>query len=356
MKTDKNKKNKKKIVVIGLSGGVDSSVAALLLKERGYNVIGAFMKNFSDTKDPYTGECSYLEDKRMAQKIALLLKIPFVIFDFEKQYKKNVIDVMYRDYKSGLTPNPDILCNKLIKFPLFWKESRKLGAQFIAMGHYARIKKTNLGYELRAGKDNKKDQSYFLADLSQKDLEHTILPLGNLTKQQVRKIAKINKFPNWSRHGTVGICFVGQVNMQSFLKKKIKPKQGIVKDPEGNIIGIHEGVQYYTIGQKTGEHIGIKINKPKRDSQKRFYIAKKDEPNTLIVAPEGHPILKNSVIKIKSFHKINPKELIEYNLKARIRHLGKLHSGRLVKNKFMISKPVEAAAAGQTIVFYSKDK
>src|SRR3989338_6903384 len=168
---------------------------------------------------------------------------------------------MYRDYKSGLTPNPDILCNKLIKFPLFWKESRKLGAQFIAMGHYARIKKTNLGYELRAGKKN-----------------------------------------------------------------KIKPKQGIVKDPEGNIIGIHEGVQYYTIGQKTGEHIGIKINKPKRDSQKRFYIAKKDEPNTLIVAPEGHPILKNSVIKIKSFHKINPKELIEYNLKARIRHLGKLHS------------------------------
>lgn len=353
----KNKeKSDKKTVVLGLSGGVDSAVSALLLKKQDYNVIGAFMKNFSDTKNPYTGECSYLEDKKMAQKIASLLKIKFVVFDFEKQYKKYVIDVMYRDYKSGLTPNPDILCNKIIKFPLFWKEAEKLGADYIAMGHYAKIKNTSKGYHLLAGKDKSKDQSYFLADLSQSDLKHTLFPLGNLTKQEVRAIAKKNHFPNWSKHGTVGICFVGQVNMQSFLKKKIKPRIGIVKDSKNDIIGTHQGISFYTIGQKVGEHIGIKIKKQKTDSQKRFYVAKKIKPNTLIVAPEGHLLLKSNIIHIENLHQINPNERIPNVSKARIRHLGQLHEGKLIKNKFILKKPIESVAPGQIAVFYNKDK
>lgn len=356
-KSMKNKKNNQKTVVIGLSGGVDSSVTALLLKKQGYNVIGAFMKNFSDTKNPFTGECSYLEDKKMAQKIALQLKIPFIVFDFEKQYKKYVINQMYKDYKSGKTPNPDILCNKIIKFPMFYKEAKRLSADFIAMGHYAKIKKTKSGYYLLAGKDKEKDQSYFLAELSQKDLQHTLFPLGNLTKKQVRDIAKQNHFPNWSRHGTVGICFVGQVNMQSFLKKKIKPKSGIVKDQNNNIIGTHEGTHYYTIGQKVGEHIGIKINKPAQLAQERFYIAKKVKPNTLIVAPENHPLLLKKQISLKSIHLINSKENIpKSNIKVRIRHRGELHSGRLIKHTFILNKPINTLAPGQIAVFYNKDK
>ena len=348
-------KSNRKTIVIGLSGGVDSSVAALLLKKQGYNVIGAFMKNFSDTKNPFTGECSYLEDKRMAQKVASLLKIKFIVFDFEKEYKKYVIDKMYSDYAKGITPNPDILCNKIIKFPLFWQEARKLGADYIAMGHYARIKKTNKGYELLAGKDKQKDQSYFLADLSQSDLQHTLFPLGNLTKQKVRQIARKHHLPNWNKHGTVGICFLGPVKMHSFLKKRIKSISGTVKDPEGNVIGTHSGSAYYTIGQKAGEHIGITIQKPKKYAQKRYYIAKKSG-NTLIVAPEGHSILKSKEIKIKSLHLINPKDKVPSQIKVRIRHLGNLYSGKLVKNKFILGKEIESSAPGQILVLYHKDK
>lgn len=350
-------KNGKETVVVGLSGGVDSSVAALLLKKKGYNVIGAFMKNFSDTKNPFTKECSYLEDRRMAQRIASILKIKFVVFDFEKEYKRYVIEPMYEDYKKGLTPNPDILCNRIIKFPLFWKEARRFKADYIAMGHYARIKKTKRGYELLAGKDDKKDQSYFLADLSQNDLKHTIFPLGNLTKLKVRKIAKKHNFPNWNKHGTIGICFVGPVKMQSFLKKRIKPKKGLVKNPEGRVIGFHEGLQYYTIGQKAGEHIGISIEKPKEDAQKRFYVAKKLKPNTLIVAPENHPILKKKKVNMKDLHLINPEEKIpKSGLKARIRHLGRFHEGKLRKNEFVFNKEIESVAPGQYIVIYHKGK
>ncbi|MEI6849495.1 MAG: tRNA 2-thiouridine(34) synthase MnmA [archaeon] len=347
---------KQKTIMIGLSGGVDSAVAAMLLKKQGYNVIGAFMKNFSDTKNPYTGECSYLEDKRMAEKVALKLKIPFVVFDFEKEYKKYVIDVMYGDYKSGKTPNPDILCNKLIKFPLFWKKAKKLGADYIAMGHYARIKPSKTGYELLSGRDVSKDQSYFLADISQSDLSHTLFPLGNLTKEKVRAIAKKNNLPNWNRHGTTGICFVGKVNMQSFLEKKIKPKIGKVLDSNNNIIGNHKGISFYTIGQKAGSHIGINIEKPLKDSQKKFFIAKKIKPNTLIVAPEGHELLKSEIINIKNLHQINPKEKKPSNLKVRIRHLGQLHPGKLKGNQFILNKAIESITPGQIAVFYSKDK
>lgn len=344
---------KQKTVLVGMSGGVDSSVAALLLKKQGYQVLGAFMKNFSDTKNPLTNECSWIEERKSAKKIASILNIPFYTFDFEKEYKKFVINPMFKSYAKGLTPNPDMLCNKIIKFPLLWKAAKKLKADYIATGHYAIIKKTKSGFQLLQGKDKSKDQSYFLAELSQHDLEHTLFPLGNLIKSKVREIAKKNKFPNHDKKGTSGICFVGKVNMKSFLKKKIKEKSGRVLDPEGNLVGSHPGIMYFTIGQRIGERLGIKITK---HLEGKWYITEKTKNNTLVIAPEGHKLLKKQIVKIKNLHLINPKEKIPRNLKARIRHLGKLNKGTLIKEQnnyyFKFNKPIEAIAEGQYIVLY----
>ncbi|MEK6928379.1 MAG: tRNA 2-thiouridine(34) synthase MnmA [Nanoarchaeota archaeon] len=351
---------KQKTILLGMSGGVDSSVAALILKKQGYNVIGVFLKVYSNAKNKFTGECLYLDELKIAKKISALLDIPLIFLDFEKEYKKNILKPMLKSYSLGKTPNPDIACNKIIKFPILWKIAKKYNADYIATGHYAKIKKTLQGYKLLAGEDKSKDQSYFLSDLSQKDLSHTIFPLGNLKKQNVRKIAKQNKFPNWNKHGTTGICFIGEQNMQKFLKRKIREKPGIVKTPEGKVIGTHKGIFFYTIGQKTGTHIGIEIKKPINLSQKRFYIAeKKLKSNVLIVAPESHPSLAKKQVFLKNLHFINPKEKIPPHLKARIRHLGELHDGALKKSKkyiFIFSKLVEAIAEGQYIVLYHKNQ
>ena len=350
-------KTNKKTVILGLSGGVDSSVAALILKKQGYKVIGAFMKNFSDTKNPLTLECSYLEDKKMAQKISAILNIPFITIDSEKEYKSQVIQPMYNSYEKGLTPNPDILCNKIIKFPLLWKKAKSLKADYIATGHYARIKKTKKGFQLLSGKDKTKDQSYFLAELSQKDLSHTMFHIGNLTKSKVREIAKKNKFPNWDKKSTRGICFVGKVNMKSFLEKKMKNKLGKVVNEKWNMIGAHQGVQYYTIGQRIGPRLGIQLNN--KAENKKLYVAGKRN-NNLIVAPRNHHSLKKQLIKINKIHFINEKEKIQTSLKARIRHLGKLNKGKLIRKNnsfyFKVKKPIDSVAPGQFIVMYNNKR
>ena len=342
---------KKQTIVIALSGGVDSAVAALLLKKQGYNIIAAFMKNFSDTKDPITGECNWKKEKLEAQKIASHLKIPLITFDFEKEYKTKVIRPMIQDYKKGLTPNPDVSCNTIIKFPLFWKKTKALKADYMATGHYARTKKTSKGYHLLSGKDKTKDQSYFLSELTQKDLEHTLFPVGNLTKLEVRKIAKRNKFPNHDKKSTRGICFVGKVNLKSFLEKTIKNKPGKVKDHNNNTIGTHPGTSYYTIGQRAAPSSEIILDKP----NKKYYIAEK-KGNTLTVAPQGHQILKTKTIKIKSLKLINRKQKIQPNIKARIRHLAPLLSGKLTKDTFKLKKPIEGIAPGQQIVLYKNQE
>lgn len=347
-----------KSVLVGLSGGVDSSVAAMLLKKQGYKVTAVFLKLYSDTKNKLTGECHWIEEYKMAQKIAVKLKIPVIKLDYENLYKSKVIIPMFKAYKKGLTPNPDLACNSILKFPILRKEAQKRGIKFIATGHYAKIKKTRSGFQLLAGRDKNKDQSYFLASLTQSDLENTLFPLGNLTKEKVRQIAKKHNFPNWNKHGTAGICFVGKVPMHQFLKQKIKESRGIVKSPEGKIIGTHEGLAFYTIGQKALPSHGIIINKPKKDAQRRFYIADKLSKNTLIVAPESHSALKRNSVLIKNLHLINSNIQIPKNLKARIRHLGEFHKGRLVKKSgrhiFKFSKPLEALAEGQYIALYHK--
>ena len=257
-------------VFVGLSGGVDSSVAAALLIKQGYDVTGVFMRNWSEPHlDSHKGPC-WIDERRDAMRVAAKLKIPFLTFDFEKEYKSQVVDYMFREYRAGRTPNPDIMCNKLIKFPLFWREAKKLGADFIATGHYARIRpplappskggdrlsspsegeaRRGLGFKLLKGVDEKKDQSYFLYGLSQEDLLHTLFPVGDLTKPEVRKIAAKLNLPTAKKEESMGICFVGEVKIKDFLRVKIKPRPGNIVDTEGNVIGKHDGIWYYTIGQ-----------------------------------------------------------------------------------------------------------
>ena len=349
---------KKQTVLLGMSGGVDSSIAAYLLQKQGYEVIGIFLKLYSDTKNKITGQCSYLEERKMAQKIAALLKIKLITLDYEKKYKSEVLDPMFEEYRKNLTPNPDISCNSIMKFPLLKKIAHNHKAKLIATGHYARIKEAKKGLELHTGVDKTKDQSYFLADLTQKDLKNTLFPLGSLNKNQVRDLAKKLKFPNWNKQGTRGICFVGKTNMRKFLSKKIPKHQGEIRDPENNLIGHHPNASYYTIGQRIGPSSGFSFLKTWQSKSKKWYIAKKSK-NTIIAAPEGHKILKGNQIEIKKLKLINPKEKIpKTNLKARIRHLGDLHSGSLTKknNKyiFKLKKPIEGITKGQYLAIYQK--
>ncbi len=363
--------DKQKKVLLAMSGGVDSSVAALLLKKQGYEVIGAFMKNWSDTKNKITGDCAWREERLMATRIAVKLDIPLITLDFEKEYKKQVVDEMFNLYSKGITPNPDVDCNQKIKFPLLWKTAKKLKADYIATGHYARIKQNGKNPELYRAKDESKDQSYFLYRISKEDLSHTLFPIGNYTKVQIREIAKKNHFPNYNKKGTVGICFIGKINLKEFLKKRIPQKKGKILDPEGNLIGEHDGIFYYTIGQRLGPRYGIDIDKSKLDNKRnvsRWYVAKKDlEKNIIIAAPQEHPVLYRKNISIKSFHIISENEKIfkkkaekGIRILSRIRQVGELLPSRLSfnKGKFKVEldEAITGISEGQAIVLYQGQK
>lgn len=368
-------------VLVAMSGGVDSSIAALLMKNLGFQVIGAFMKNWSQSKDEL-GECLWKEERKMAMKIASRLKIPLITLDFEKQYKKEVVEKMFRDYRKGITPNPDIDCNQKIKFPLLIKEAKKLGADFVVTGHYARIKETksftnpsfklaskvikkNKKYELLRAKDESKDQSYFLYRLNQNELPWILFPIGDYTKKEIRKIAKKNNFPNFDKKSTVGICFIGKINLKKFLKKKIKPKKGKILNPEGNIIGEHDGIYYYTIGQRIGPRYGIEISK-KNDNKrnlKRWYVAKKNlRKNEIIAAPENHPLLYRKEIFLKKPHWITEKPKNNSRVFSRIRQVGELIPSKISydknkrKYKVILNKAITGVSQGQAIVLYKGKK
>lgn len=363
-------KKQKPKVLLAMSGGVDSSVAALLLKKQGYTVIGAFMKNWSDTKDPLTGRCAWRTERKMALKVASKLDIPLITFDFEKQYRKEVIEKMFEKYKKGITPNPDIDCNQKIKFPLLLKEAKKRKIDFIATGHYARIKKNKSEtYDLLRGKDNSKDQSYFLYKMNQNELSHCLFPIGEYTKEQIRKIAEKNHFPNYNKKGTVGICFVGKVNLKKFLQKKIKPKKGKILDPQGNIIGYHDGMYYYTIGQRLGPRYGFELDRGDKNKPSRWYVAKKDaKTNTIIAAPEGHGINFRKEVIARGIHFIDNslisriKRGDKLKVFSRIRHVGELLPSILFYNKkfkqfqVTLDKAITGISEGQAIVLYEKEK
>ena len=343
-------------VLVAMSGGVDSSVAALLLKKQGYEVIGAFMKNWSNTKNSL-GECSWKDDRRVASQIASKLNIPLITLDFEKEYKKLVVDEMFRLYRKGITPNPDIDCNNKVKFPLLWKAAKKLGAEFIATGHY--VKKN--GKKLLRAKDESKDQSYFLYRINKNDISNSLFPIGNLTKAQVREIAKKNDFENHSRKSTVGICFIGKVNLKKFLQAQIPAKTGKILDPDGKVIGFHDGIYYYTIGQRLGPRFGIEIDKGKGKKIQRWYVASKDlKKNEIVAAPESHPLNLRKEFSLKDVYWINEKPKKDVKVLSRIRQVGELLNSKLVYDKkgfkVVLSKPITGISEGQAAVLYQGTK
>jgi tRNA-specific 2-thiouridylase len=282
-----------KRVVVGLSGGVDSSVAAYLLQQQGYEVIGLFMKNWHDDSVTISNECPWLEDSNDALLVAEKLGIPFQTVDLSEQYKEKIVDYMFNEYEKGRTPNPDVLCNREIKFDVFMKIAMSLDADFVATGHYCQKSQIEVAgktiYQLKAGADNNKDQSYFLCQLSQEQLAKALFPIGNLTKPEVREIAAQMDLITAEKKDSQGLCFIGKVRLPEFLQQKLQPKEGIIvqidknhpvyqhKLPEGisleerlvfeankinytpemgKMVGKHQGAHYFTIGQRKGLNVG----------------------------------------------------------------------------------------------------
>ncbi|MBD3281410.1 tRNA 2-thiouridine(34) synthase MnmA [Candidatus Uhrbacteria bacterium] len=364
-------------VLVALSGGVDSAVAAALLLEQGYDVTGGFIKNWSDSKDPMSGVCSWRAERRDAIRVAAALDIPLLTFDFEKQYRKKIVDELYKGYKRGETPNPDVLCNEYIKFGLFFDEAMKLGYDMIATGHYARteqrtglsstnnelrtiktikhnndVRSTKYDVRLLKGKDPSKDQSYFLYRVPGSILRRTLLPIGAYQKSEIRELAKKFKLPVANKADSQGICFIGKVDFSKFLSNKIQNKPGNIVTAEGEVIGKHQGLHNYTIGQR--QRIRVAGNHP-------WFVAKKDtEKNQLVVADsEDHPLLQAKELIVDDLHWIAgqaPK--MPLNVKIQARYHGKEISAKICTGKtkktihIKLAKPLVAAAQGQSAVIY----
>src|SRR3989339_651596 len=339
-----------KKVFVGLSGGVDSAVSAVLLKKAGYDVTGVVIKVWQPDFLP----CSWRDERRDAMRVAIALDIPFLFFDFEEEYKKGVVDKMIAEYKIGRTPNPDVLCNREIKFGAFWRQAKKMGADFIATGHYARIKNS----KLKIGIDPNKDQSYFLWTLTQNDLSHTIFPIGDLEKSKVRKLARKSHLPVSEKKDSQGVCFIGEIRMDEFLSHFVSTKSGKVLNTRGDVIGTHKGALFYTIGERHG----FEVTK-KSSEDKAFYILSKNiKTNTLTVSNKEPEIISSSPtrIMVKDVNWIS--ELATTRLSARIRYRGekipvivKLGHGVSKQITVEFQKPMRGLSLGQSIVFYENE-
>ena len=276
-----------KKVVIGMSGGVDSSVAAWLLKEQGYQVIGLFMKNWEDDDD--SEFCSSRQDWIEAASVADVLDIDLAAGNFSAEYKDRVFAEFLREYQAGRTPNPDVLCNAEIKFKAFLDHAMHLGADLIATGHYARVRQAGTQFELLKALDSTKDQSYFLHRLNQAQLSKTLFPLGDIAKTEVRKIAEKLALPNAQKKDSTGICFIGERPFREFLKRYLSYQPGLMKTPDGNTIGEHVGLSFYTLGQRKGIGIGgVKSYQKADGSSDAWYVARKDIVNNILYVVQGH--------------------------------------------------------------------
>jgi tRNA-specific 2-thiouridylase len=383
----------KKRVVVGLSGGVDSSVAAYLLKEQGYDVIGLFMKNWHDDSVTISDECPWLEDSNDAMLVAEKLGIPFQTVDLSEEYKERIVDYMFREYQMGRTPNPDVLCNREIKFDVFMKIALGLGADFVATGHYCRkgiIEKDGKEiYQLLAGKDPNKDQSYFLCQLSQKQLSKTLFPIGELLKSEVRKIASEQKLITAEKRDSQGLCFIGKVRLPEFLQQKLAPKDGaIVEVPasfskyklkaptfsseeeelkyysakhsytqtDGKQVGIHHGAHYFTKGQRKGLAVG--------GTKEPLFVIETDVEENVIYTGQGkdHPGLyrRGLFVKNEEIHwiredlKLAEDEKMEVRARIRYRQpLEKATLHRTVSGLYIIfDNPQSAITEGQFVAWY----
>ena len=356
---------KKKRVLVGMSGGVDSSVSAALLLEQGYEVIGAFMKNWSD--------CDWREDRRDAMRVAAKLGIEFYTFDFEKQYRDQVVEYMYREYEAGRTPNPDVMCNKCVKFDLFLKEADRLECDYIATGHYARVRcvgsdtrkgvtsqeQNNAltgvspdGCQILAGRDPNKDQSYFLWAIDPAVLPRVLFPVGEMLKPEVRAKAEEIGLSTAKKKDSQGICFIGEVDLMEFLKERIKPDPGPIVDMEGRELGKHEGLAYYTIGQRHGLDVG--------GGEPYYVIEKRPETKELVVSSNYHPELYKKELEVEGLNWFDDrlKSVRPFECKARIRYRQPLQDCTVEGNdtlqcvKVRFEEPQRAVTSGQSIVFY----
>lgn len=382
----------KKRVVVGLSGGVDSSVTAYLLKEQGYEVIGMFMKNWHDDSVTISNECPWIDDSNDAMIVAQHLGIPFQAIDLSKEYKARIVDYMFAEYQRGRTPNPDILCNREIKFDVFLDAALKLGADYVATGHYCRkgeIEKNGvLTYQLLAGKDPNKDQSYFLCQLTQKQLSKALFPIGELLKPEVRAIAKKASLATADKKDSQGLCFVGKVHLPDFLQQKLEPKKGkVIEVPSnaqafvngfteddltgltqayefhpdlGKEVGEHNGAHYYTIGQRRGLNIG--------GYEKPLFVIGTDTQRNVIYTGSGdnHPGLyrKGLFIPNADEHwiredlKMYEGETRKYD--ARIRYRQPLEPCVLHKKEdglyVIFDRPQRGVTPGQFTAWYHEDE
>lgn len=358
-------------VFVGLSGGVDSAVSAYLLKKESFKVVGAFIKTWQPDWLP----CTWKEERRDAMRVAAHLEIPLITIDLEKEYKEGVADYMISEYKKGRTPNPDVMCNKEVKFGAFLKKAMEMGADYVATGHYARVqefknlnfkfkinlkksKLKTLNFKLLKAKDEEKEQSYFLWTLKQNQLEKILFPIGHLKKSEVRRIAKKIGLPNAEKKDSQGICFIGKVGMKEFLSHYIPKKRGEVLNLSGEQIGHHDGAVFYTIGERHGFDVTKKSS-----NDERFYVIKKDiASNTIVVGKENDlktelsKILKEIFIQDTNWINKEPEEEKVYD--AQIRYHQKLQKVRLKKEKAgwkVIFKDFQTGASGQSIVLYDKD-
>ena len=330
-------------VFVGLSGGVDSSVSAALLVEQGYEVVGVYMKNWA--KDLPGFKCPWREDLADAKRVAVQLGIPFTVFDFQDQYKQKVVDYLIDGYRKGLTPNPDIMCNQEIKFKLFLETALEQGADKVATGHYARIKDD----KLQTAKDQSKDQSYFLYRMPKTSIKKTIFPLGELTKKQVRQLATDKKLVTASKKESMGICFVGKVDIKEFLSQYIQPKTGEIIDQSGAVVGQHDGAWFYTIGQRHG--LGVGGGLP-------YYVINKDiKKNQITVTTDlDSPKLWSKQLKLTDCHWLVDNIDTSKSYHVRIRHQGPLIDTKISRSakdtNLILGKEIRALTAGQSAVIY----
>ncbi|WP_417786223.1 tRNA 2-thiouridine(34) synthase MnmA [Tenacibaculum sp.] len=386
-----------KRVVVGLSGGVDSSVTAYLLKEQGYEVIGLFMKNWHDDSVTISNECPWLEDSNDAMIVAEKLGIPFQTVDLSEQYKERIVDYMFNEYEKGRTPNPDVLCNREIKFDVFMDIALSLGADYVATGHYCRKAEEIIDgkpvYKLLAGKDTNKDQSYFLCQLSQEQLSKALFPIGELTKPEVREIAKEADLITADKKDSQGLCFIGKVRLPDFLQQKLQPKEGdIVRIPDefeqynrsvpefdnkeaeleyfstkfsynkedGKVVGKHQGAHYFTKGQRKGLAVG--------GTKEPLFVIETDVDTNIIYTGEGknHQGLYRSVLFVSNeeLHWVREDLALQtgesMEVEARIRYRQPLEKATLYKvdNGIYVEfeNPQSAIQEGQFVAWYKNEE
>lgn len=345
-----------KKVIVGMSGGVDSSVAALLLQQQGYSVEGLFMKNWEEDDDE--DYCSAAVDLADAQSVCEQLDIPLHTVNFASEYWDRVFEHFLEEYRAGRTPNPDILCNKEIKFRAFLDHALTLGADKIATGHYVRNRSVDGHTQLLRGIDDNKDQSYFLHALSEDQLSHALFPVGDMPKNEVRELALQHGFTTHDKKDSTGICFIGERRFDTFLQRYLPAKPGEIQSDSGETLGKHNGLMYYTMGQRKGLGIGGMQNA----DETPWYVVDKDLDNNILIVAQGqdHPRLYHDTLETSHIHWINADETAVDNCTAKIRYRQsdqKCHIETIDENRQIVhfDQPQRAITPGQSIVFYQDE-